>query len=120
MMRVGGWISDLVTRITTSPSLPPAEETPTGGRFVQDHRAGPHIRATVDRLARDLLGRHVAELPLDLPGRGVGEATLRVGDPEVHDAPDALVEHHDVLRRDVTVHELQRRSVFAFELVRGV
>ena len=52
-------------------------------RLPQNHRARVDVGARVERLALELLGRHVRELALDLAAAGGLHATGRLGDTEV-------------------------------------
>ena len=84
------------------------EQPPPGQHLVEHHAQGEHVGAGVERPHVDLLGRQVADLPLDeaLLGLLLGE---RGGarDPEVEDLHRAGVGQHDVGRRDVLVDDLQ-------------
>jgi hypothetical protein len=81
------------------------EQARAGERLVQHDAEREDVRARVDRLAGDLLRRHVARRAEHHPGGGlvVGEAHAR--EAEVHDLRAALRIQHDVRRLDVTVHD---------------
>jgi hypothetical protein len=82
----------------------PMERTP-GQRLPEDDPERVEVAATVDLLAACLLGGHVAELALDDPLLG-GEH-LRAGDAEVGDLHAPFERQEDVLRRDVSVDDLE-------------
>ena len=58
--------------------------------------------------------------PLGLPVRVSISEPRRLGDAEVQHLDLAVEQHEHVVRRDVAVHEVQRRSVVVAQLVRGV
>ena len=70
--------------------------------------------------AARLLGRHVRELALELPGARRRQARRGARDAEVGDARGAVDADQDVLRRDVAVDEVEQLVVVVPELVRGV
>ncbi len=67
-----------------------------------------------------LLGRHVRELALELPGARRRQLARRARDAEVRQARAAVDADEDVLRRDVAVHDAERVVVVVLELVGGV
>ena len=83
------------------------EDHLTGERLVQASAEREDIGAPVERAAQPLLGRHVADLALDHAGLGVVRAPGRLGDAEVEQLHATVVAHHDVVRADVAVHEVQ-------------
>jgi hypothetical protein len=64
--------------------------------------------------------RHVSDLPLHQPGARLAQARRGLGDPEVGEARDAVDPHQDVLRREVAMHEPDRRAGLVAQLVGGV
>ncbi len=54
--------------------------------------------ARARRFSLELLGRHVRELPFDLPIARLLQSPLGLGDPEVEHARDAVDADEDVLR----------------------
>ena len=65
----------------------------------------------------ELLGRHVADLPLEHAGFRVGEVQGGLGDPEVEELHLSLVGQEEVVGRDVAVDDVKRRGVVVGELV---
>ena len=55
----------------------------------------------------DLLGRHVAQLALELALLGDLSSGRRLRDSEVHHAGDTIHTDEDVLRRNVAVDQVQ-------------
>ena len=86
------------------------EEPPPGQHLVENDPQREHVGARVKRADVDLLGRQVADLPLDEPLLRLllGEGR-RTRDPEVEDLHRAVVGQHDVGGGDVLVDDLQRR-----------
>jgi hypothetical protein len=100
--------------------LAAAEERPQDQRLGQHDPDGEQIAALVEIATDDLLGRHVAELALELPGvrptldlRGARDA--EVG--QLHRA--GAIDQH-VARRYVPVHELERPALVVARVVRVV
>ena len=79
------------------------------------------VGAPVDHSRRELLGRHVPELALDLAvlGRPV-HTERRLRDAEIEHASDAVQAEKDVLRRHVTVDDVEGVAVLAASLVRSL
>ena len=97
-----------------------AEQAPQRQHLPERHAEGPDVDATVDRIRRQLLRRHVRERSLDLPGGGVVHALSRAGDSEVHHLNGAVVGHEEVPRRHVTMNDAEQVAVGVLELVCGV
>ena len=75
----------------------------------------------IDRLAADVLGRHVPGLALERLARRAGVRGVdALRDAEVGDARDAVDADQHVLRRHVAVHEADRLAALVDRLVRGV
>src|SRR5207244_10377165 len=68
--------------------------------FPEHHADGIDVGAAIDRLARDLLGRHVAELALDDAGLRLDHrgAELRDAEVENFDLPFRSEEHTSELQ----------------------
>ena len=79
-----------------------------------------HVAAAIERLAEDLLGRHVRVLALDRAGARPRVRAARLRDAEVEQLHGAVGAHHDVRRRHVAVDDAEQRAVGAARLVRGV
>ena len=95
------------------------EEAPPGGQLEEDDPDGEDVASPVDGLAAGLLGRHVRDLALEAPALGVlARPRVALGDPEVDDLHVAAERDDDVLRRDVPMNDVQRRSVEVALLVR--
>ena len=80
--------------------LPPREQLP------QDDARRVQIGAAVELLAARLLGRHVADLAVDDPGRGLLQLQRRRRQPEVGQPHLAAVRQQHVRRRNVAVDQL--------------
>ena len=91
------------------------EQPPARGRFVQRGTQAKQIDAMVELAAQELLGRHVAELPLHAPQRRLSDATRRPRDAEVDQLDLTVVGDEDVLRADIAMHEAERGPVGALE-----
>jgi hypothetical protein len=88
-------------------------------QLVEHHADREQIRARIDNLAAGLLGRQVAELAhrgarLDVAVR------LHVRDAEVAEDDAAVERQEHVVRRDVAMHEAERRARLAHRLVDGL
>jgi hypothetical protein len=68
----------------------------------------------------DLLGRHVAELALELTAFAAVRAIGGLGDAEIHHTRHALDGDQDVLGRDIAMHDAERLARLAHCLVRSV
>ena len=76
-------------------------------QLVGEHAHREHVRAPVDRLAADLLGREVGGgAQRDPRLRQVRLGLERLGDAEVHDLDGAVVQDADVGGLDVAVHDV--------------
>src|SRR5262249_39744899 len=78
---------------------------------------GPYVAAAVDVVPSRLLGRHVADLPLDQPRVRSNDSVRRLRHAEVGELRRAVDAAEDVLRRKVAVHEPERVSRLVLELV---
>ncbi len=74
-------------------------------RLPQDHAGRVDVRAPIQLVARDLLGRHVAELALDRADLGLDHRSLQLGDAEVEHLRVPLDGDEQVVRRHVAVHD---------------
>ena len=98
-------VADLEHDIEVAGSL---EEAAHGEEFEEDDAGREEVGAEVDLLSCDLLGAHVAHLPL--VGSALGEVALeaRLGDAEVGDLHEALVGEEDVGGGDVAMDDGER------------
>ncbi len=88
---------------------------------LEEHRAhAEQVAAPIELLAERLLRRHVRHLALDLAGARLVSARVEFGDAEIEDLHLAAVRDHDVVRTDVTVHDVKRQSSHVAQLVGGV
>ena len=71
-------------------------------------------------MAAELLRRHVRQLALHRSIAGRLQAHGGLGDAEVEHAPDSIDADHDVLRRHIAVHDIERLPRFVLGLVRGM
>ena len=113
--RIDLGVLDLIrdrARIVARPQRRADEQLP------EDHAEREHVGAPVERLAVDLLGRHVANLAHHGARLGLVQLAGRLGDPEVGDFHFAGVADEHVLRRHVAVHDPERRAVAAALVVR--
>ena len=85
------------------------EQALPGEDLVHAHRDRVEIAAVVERLAPRLLGRHVADLALDLVEQRRMRRRLR--DAEVGQLDLALVRQQHVRRRDITMDQLERVAI---------
>ena len=77
-----------------------------GEALVQHHTHCVEVGAGIERLAEELLGRHLVGGADHEPGLGPASVPLhRPGDPEIHELHQALRRHHDVRRLDVAVDD---------------
>jgi hypothetical protein len=83
------------------------EQTPTRERLPQDDTGGEDIRTRARRLPEHLLRRHVRQLADERPRRRVLRVIDRLRRPEIEHLHEAAAADHDVLRRHVTVHDVQ-------------
>ena len=90
---------------------PRREELPAGEQLPENDAGGVEIGAAVDLLAARLLGRHVADLAVDDPGRGLLDLQGGRRQPEVGQPHLAAVREQHVRRRDVPVHQLDVAEV---------
>ena len=110
-------VADLLERREVGLALKQA----LAGQALVKHRADREdVAAAIERQAADLLGRHVPELALEHAGHRARVAGRGLRDAEVDDLDLALVRDEHVLRRAVTVHDLERaaeRVPFAVRVV---
>jgi hypothetical protein len=98
-----------------------AEQPLARQKLPQHHRGRKNVHPSIDLrspTASQLLGRHVRQLALHLAVVGDLQPALRFGDPKVCDPGDTVLADHDVLRRDIAVHDPQRRAGLTHRLVR--
>src|SRR5262245_27986962 len=86
-----------------------AERRPAGGQLVSAHPEAVNVRPAVERLASNLLRRHIRarSLRLGLPFEQATEKTLLLrapGEGEVDDAHLAGVVAKDVVRLEIAMH----------------
>jgi hypothetical protein len=97
------------------------EESCAGEGLPQYDSGREHVASSIRRLALDDLGRKVAVLAFDLSHLGlVGQTTQRLGDAEVGEPRDPVEADEDILRRDVTMDEVEGMASVVAELVSGV
>ncbi len=98
-----------------------ADEQPLAREQLVEHDADREdVAAPIDRQAAHLLGRHVAELPLEDAGLRLRRLARRLGDAEVDQLALALVPDQHVLGRDVAVDEVQLAPLGVALVVRVV
>ncbi len=83
------------------------EELLSGQQLPEQDAADVDVGASVERLAARLLGRQVAELAEDDPGRGVLQLERRRREAEVGQLDLAGVRQQHVGRRDVAVNQVE-------------
>ncbi len=98
------------------------EQALAGQKLIQHDAQRENIRASVERLAAHLLGRHIRKLAL---GRAAFALAVRLnlGDAEVDQLDLALVADHHVRRRDVAVHQVEvvaQRVLFVVGVVQAL
>src|SRR5678816_1408240 len=91
-----------------------------GGELIEDDPEREEVAAAVEHLTFALLGRHVAELALDLPRLGAADAIGRLRHPEIEELYGAVVADEHVLRVHVAVNEVLRVPSRVEELMGGV
>ena len=96
------------------------EETLAGERLPEHDGRGVDVDGAREVASRELLGRHVRELALDLALARRLDAARGLRDAEVEHARDAVGADEDVLRRHVAVHDAERLAALVLRLVRGV
>ena len=82
------------------------EEPRAGEQLEEHHPQGEHVGPGIELLGARLLRRHVGDLPLQLPARGLLAGDL--GDAEVDQLDRAVGGDQQVLRADVTVDDAAR------------
>ena len=97
-----------------------AEETLSRESLPQDGRGSEDVDATIEPGQGELLGRHVGELAFDLSLLGRMQAAGGLRDAEVDHPRYAVDPDEHVLRRDVTVHDVERGAPLVARLVRRV
>ena len=73
----------------------------------------------VDESTGDLFGRHVRQLALDRALASVRQAPLGLGDAEVRQPRHTVCADHDIVWRDIPMHEIERLAALTAQLVRG-
>jgi hypothetical protein len=96
------------------------EEALSRERLPQDDAHREDIATPVERAARELLRRHVGELPFDLRVLRFLPTAGRLRDAKVEDASNAVSADEDVLRRDVAMDQAERFAPLIGRLVCGV
>jgi hypothetical protein len=86
----------------------------------REHASCPHVGAPIEYQAARVLGRHVRDLPLENAGARVARARRGLRNAEVGELGDAVGADEDVLRREVTVDDVERLAVVVVRLVRSV
>ena len=81
------------------------EEPLTREQLVEHDADGEDVAASIERQPPHLLGRHVAELPLEDARLRLASLARRLRDAEVDDLDLAVVGQEHVLRAHVAVHE---------------
>ena len=90
----------------------------TGRDLEEGDTEGPNVGAPIEGRAARVLRRHVADLAAEHAVGGLGgEAAARLGDPEIDDLHAARDAHEEVVRRNVTMHDLERSPVVGARLV---
>ena len=89
-------------------------------RLPEDHARRVDVRAPIEEVPPNLLGGHVANLPLDGPHLRLDERSIELGDPEVEHLGLTLDGHEQVVRGDVAVNDAQRSPLEITKLVGGV
>ena len=98
-----------------------AEGTLTRRRFVEHAAEREDVAPAIHTGARDLLGRHVSDLALELPrARGFVELSERLRHAEVGHLRGAVGGEQDVVRREVAMHDAERAPVLVGQLVGGM
>ena len=86
-------------------------------RFVKDGAEREQVRAAIHLAGSGLLWRHVAELSFDHSIAGLLRRIDHFCDPEVRDQYTPVETQEQVLRRDVSMHEVVGPPVFIAGLV---
>src|SRR5712692_3543516 len=79
-------------------------------QFVQHYPERKNVRAQVDWVSLNSLGRHVGNLPLEGPDLGLGTDARGLGDAKVDHLHRAVAREENVLRADVAMNQVQRRA----------
>lgn len=87
------------------------EELLSGHALPEHHTERPEVGARVEGLGPDLLRGHVRDLPLYLAGVRVGGLRGALRDPEIEEFHTPITGYEDVVRRDVTVNDLEGAAV---------
>jgi hypothetical protein len=85
--------------------------------LVQDGAHGKLVGEFVHTVAGGLLGRHKGQLALDGAGGGLAHPGRSFGNAKVHDLGGPGQAHHDVVRADVAVDNVQRLPCGIAEVV---
>ena len=97
-----------------------SKETTSHQHFPEHHTKRPDVGTSIERLPKELLRRHVGELAFDLARLGLLKSIACLRDTEVEHLGDAVVEHEEVLRRDVAMDDAERFAVVIAKLMRRV
>ena len=96
-------------------------EPPSGDDLPSEHAGRPDVGSTIDRALRlDLLRRHEGDLSFDDAGTRLPETRRSLRDTEVGEPRRTVESDQNVLRREVSMDELERSSVITTKLVRRV
>src|SRR5262249_13449986 len=96
------------------------DQTCSCDRLPEHDAGGVDVRPRGDLRSEQLLWPQVSDLSLHGSVLGRMHASGRLRDTEVRDLRNALKGHEDVLRRDITVDDVERLAVFVSCLVRCV
>ena len=83
----------------------PCEGLHAGEHLVEHEPEREDVGAMVERLAHDLLGRHVLRRAQQDAGLRLHRRLVQARDAEVHDLHAPVGEHHDVAGLHVAVHD---------------
>ncbi len=106
-------LQDRVHRLDVRIAL---EGAPAGHHFVEDRAEGKDVGAVVERLAADLLGRHVTDGAHDRADSRIGDPRLAdvghragqfgcLGESKIEDLDDAVLSDEDVLRLQIPMDD---------------
>ncbi len=86
------------------PVLSPSKGKSVGQQLIKNDPGGVNVRARINRLIPELLGRHVVQTSDDLPGSGE-RVIPQAGNAEIDNLDASVIQHHDVAGLNVPMYD---------------